>query len=195
LRRLQQLVTNPSFSGYPVAQGFAKTRADTEHQRPPHHYGGIMINPTGLKKLATLVLLAVAPAVATLTAAGVAHADPPVNLRVDNTVRAELLAAGAQIHGVPASEYTGLVPGKTYYGYDPATVTYWAGAQLMPSPTSERAQVSVQDAGSYTLFRKIKGGLWTAFNDGAGRERGGCPQDVPAAVLAMWNWDPQQCRP
>jgi hypothetical protein len=148
-----------------------------------------------LKKRAAAALLAAVPLAATLGVAGTAHADPPVNLRVDNTVRAELLDAGAQIHQVPASEYVGLVPGRTYYGYDPATVTYWAGAQLMPSPASQRAQVSVQDAGSYTLYRKIKGGLWTAFNDGVGRDHGGCPQDVPAAVLAMWNWDPQQCRP
>jgi hypothetical protein len=36
----------------------------------------------------------------------------------------------------------------TYYANDPDTMTYWAGAHLMPRPTSERAQVSVQDAGS-----------------------------------------------
>jgi hypothetical protein len=56
----------------------------------------------------------------------------------------------------------------------------------MLSPTSERAQVSVQDVGSYTLFKEIKGGLWTAFNDGLGREGAGCPQDLPASILAMW---------
>ena len=70
-----------------------------------------------------------------------------------------------------------------------------AADRIMPSATSERAQVSVQDAGSYTLFKKIKGGLWTAFNDGLGRAGGGCPQALPASILTMWGWDPQYCRP
>ncbi|MDT5298470.1 MAG: hypothetical protein QOG79_1712 [Mycobacterium sp.] len=74
-------------------------------------------------------------------------------------------------------------------------MTYWAGAHLTPSATSEQAQVSVQDAGSYTLFKKIKGGLWTAFNDGLGPEGAGCPQALPATILTMWDWNPQWCRP
>lgn len=155
-----------------------------------------MNSPSRLKKLATLALVASASAAATLGLAATAHADAPVNLRVNDAIRAELLQAGAQIHGVPASEYVGLVPGMTYYAYDPDTMTYWAGAHLMPSPTSERAQVSVQDAGSYTLYKQIKGGLWTAFNDGVGGEEGhGCPQDLPASILAMWQWNPQWCGP
>jgi hypothetical protein len=151
--------------------------------------------PSRLKKLATLALLGAASAAVTLGMAATAHADAPVNLKVNDAIRAELLQAGAELHGVPASEYVGLVPGMTYYAYDPDTMTYWAGAHLMPSATSERAQVSVQDAGSYTLFKKIKGGLWTPFNDGLGGEGGGCPQALPATILAMWNWHPQYCRP
>jgi hypothetical protein len=155
-----------------------------------------MNSPSRLKKLATLALMASASAAASLGLAATAHADAPVNLKVNDAIRAELLQAGAQIHGVPASEYVGLVPGMTYYAYDPDTMTYWAGAHLMPSPTSERAQVSVQDAGSYTLYKKIKGGLWTAFNDGVGGEEGhGCPQDLPASILTMWQWNPQWCGP
>jgi hypothetical protein len=155
------------------------------------------MNPLShLKKLATVALLASASVAATLGLAATAHADAPVNLRVNDAIRAELLQVGAELHGVPASEYVGLVPGMTYYAYDPDTMTYWAGAHLKPSPTSERAQVSVQDAGSYTLFKKIKGGLWTAFNDGAGGEEGhGCPQALPASILNMWGWNPQYCRP
>jgi hypothetical protein len=155
-----------------------------------------MNSPGRLTKLATLALLACGSAAVTFGLAGTAHADAPVNLPVDDTVRAELLQAGAQLHGVPASEYVGLIPGQTYYAYDPDTMTYWAGAHLMPSATSERAQVSVQDAGSYTLFKKIKGGLWTPFNDGLGGEPGhGCPQALPASILAMWQWNPQTCHP
>jgi hypothetical protein len=149
---------------------------------------------SALKRLAASALLTSASAATTLGLAVPAHADAPVNLRVDDTVREELLQTGAALHGVPASEYVGLRPGATYYAYDPDTMTYWAGAHLVPSATSQRAQVSVQDDGSYTLFKKIKGGLWTAFNDGA-RQDGGCPQNVPAAVLTMWQWDPQTCRP
>jgi hypothetical protein len=154
-----------------------------------------MNTPSRLKKLATLALMASASAAVTLGLAATAHADAPVNLKVNDAVRAELVPVGAEVHGVPAAEYVGLRAAMTYYAYDPDTMTYWAGAHLMPSPTSERAQVSVQDAGSYTLFKKIKGGLWTVFNDGVGREGGGCPQDLPTSILTMWQWNPQWCRP
>jgi hypothetical protein len=146
-----------------------------------------------LKKLTTLALLG--PAVA-LGLAATAHADAPVNLRVDDALRAQLVQVGAQLHGVPASEYVGLEPGLTYYAYDPDTLTYWAGAHLVPSSTSERAQISIQDAGSYTLFKMIKGGAWTAFNDGIGGESShACPQALPASIVAMWHWDPKTCHP
>jgi hypothetical protein len=152
------------------------------------------MNP--LSRLTKLAVLAAASAAVSVGVATTAHADAPVNLKVNDAVRAELLQSAAQLHGVPASEYVGLMPGRTYYAYDPDTMTYWAGADLMPSATSERAQVSVQDAGSYTLFKKIKGGLWAPFNDGLGGEEGhGCPQALPASILAMWQWDPQYCRP
>jgi hypothetical protein len=101
-----------------------------------------------------------------------------------------------KVHGVPAAEFVGLAPGKTYYAYDPDTMTYWAGAKLRPSPISERAQVSVQDAGSYTLYKKIKGGSWTAFNIGAGDpDPQQCPQNLPLSIMTMWGWDPLYCWP
>lgn len=154
------------------------------------------MNPQSrLRKLATLALATCASAAVILCLAATAHADAPVNLRVDDALRAELLQAGADLKGIPASEFVGLKPGLTYYAYDPDTLTYWAGARLVPSPNSERAQVSAQDAGSYTLFKKIKGGLWTAFNDGVGGAPKGCPQALPASILNMWGWDPQWCGP
>jgi hypothetical protein len=64
----------------------------------------------------------------TLGLSATAHSDAPVNLRINDTARAELLQTGAELHGVPVSEYVGLVPGTTYYAYDPDTLTYWAGA-------------------------------------------------------------------
>jgi hypothetical protein len=143
-----------------------------------------------------LGMLSMLAAVAALGLAGPAHADAPVNLKIDDATRAQLIQVAAQLHGIPASEYDGLIPGLTYYAYDPDTTTYWAGAHLRPSATSERAQVSVQDAGSYTLFKKIKGGEWTAFNDGTGDgEPRACPQALPASIMAMWNWDQQYCLP
>jgi hypothetical protein len=66
-----------------------------------------------LKKLATLTLAASASAAATLGLAATAHADAPVNLKVNDTIRAELVQAGAAVHGVPASEFVGLRPGMT----------------------------------------------------------------------------------
>lgn len=142
-----------------------------------------------------LALVASASAAATLGLAATAHADAPVNLKVDDGLRAELVQAGANLKGIPASEFVGLVPGLTYYAYDPDTLTYWAGAKLKPSPNSERAQVSSQDAGAYTLFKKIKGGLWTAFNDGNTGEPKACPQALPASIVTMWEWSPQWCGP
>jgi hypothetical protein len=148
-----------------------------------------------LAKLATFVLVASAAAATALGLAVTAHADAPVNLKVDDGLRAELLQAGANLKGIPASEFVGLAPGLTYYAYDPDTLTYWAGAKLRASPSSERAQVAGQDAGSYTLFKKIKGGLWTAFNDGAAGDPRGCPQALPASIVTMWGWSPEWCGP
>jgi len=68
-------------------------------------------------------------------------------------IKSQLLQAGAALNSLPASAFTGLMSGLTYYAYDSATATYWAGAKLVPSSSSLRAQVSVQDNGSYVLFR------------------------------------------
>src|SRR5262249_19336557 len=79
----------------------------------------------------------------------VAHAAaPPVTLPVTDDVRAQLLQAGATLTAHPASEYTGLEPGKTYYAYDPNSDTYWAAAALS-GPKTFDAGVLLQDANSY----------------------------------------------
>jgi hypothetical protein len=145
----------------------------------------------------TSVLLAVAPTVLALLLAPVAVADDsPVNLHVTDDVRAELVeAAAAATNGIPASEFGGLRPGKTYYAYQPDTQTYWAAAGLVPGP-SLRSQVATQDAGSYYIFRKAEGGSWKAFLDGIGlnRERG-CPAGLPASVQVLWQWPSGTCSP
>ena len=117
------------------------------------------------------------------------------NLVVTDTVRSQLLQAGAKLNNLPASAYTGLRPGRTYYAYDPATATYWAGAQLVPSSSSLAAQVSVQDDGAYDIFTSTTGGAWTASLDGLGGIGGTSCTPIPASVLAVWHWSPGTCRP
>ncbi len=118
------------------------------------------------------------------------------NLHVTNALRAELLKVGAASHNLPATDYTGLAPGRTYYAYDPATSTYWAGAALVPSSSSTPAQVSVQDDGAYLLYERPSGGSWSVYAVGMTLEVGSkCPVAVPAAVLSVWGWAPGTCRP
>jgi hypothetical protein len=128
---------------------------------------------------------------ATTTTTGVAQ-----NLPVTDAVRASLLAAIAASRNLPVSDYTGLTAGDTYYAYDNATGTYWAGAQAAPSPSSTPAQVSAQDDGAYVVASMPSGGSWTVTNTGmAGVGGTPCPVTVPAAVLALWGWPAGSCRP
>jgi len=124
-------------------------------------------------------------------------AAPTSNLVVTATVRSQLLAAGAALNSLPTSAYSALRPGETYYAYDAATQTYWAGAGLVPSSSSTRAQVSVQDDGAYLLFTRPSGGAWKGYDVGlAGTpDADPCPIMVPVAVLQLWNWAPGTCRP
>lgn len=73
----------------------------------------------------------IATAATTIGLAAPAYADePPENLPVTDPLRVQLLQPGATLTGHPATEYTGLAPGKTYYAYDPNTDSYWAAAGL-----------------------------------------------------------------
>jgi hypothetical protein len=118
------------------------------------------------------------------------------NLVLTDAIRAQLVAAAATLNGLPASAYVGLVHGESYYGFDPATNTYWAGGALDPSPSSQRAQVSVQDDGGYYIFRMPAGGSWTAFAEGmAGVAGGVCSVHIPPALVALWRWPAGACHP
>ncbi len=90
-----------------------------------------------MKATMTTVVAAVwmATAAATIGLAAPAHADSPVNLRVPDDVRAQLVQAGAVLTGHPASEYAGLEPGQTYYAYDPNSDTY---CRRRPCPVPRR---------------------------------------------------------
>jgi hypothetical protein len=138
------------------------------------------------------------PATATTTAAPPASASPAgaENLALTDPVRAQLLAAAAKLNGLPSSAYLGLVQGESYYGFDPATSTYWAGGALDPSPSSQRAQVSVQDDGGYYIFEEPAGGSWTASSEGmAGIEGATCSVHIPPALVALWHWPAGACHP
>ncbi len=119
------------------------------------------------------------------------------NLVVTDALRSQLVAAGAAQHNLSPSDYTGLRPGETYYAYDAATHTYWAGASLDPSPSSMPAEVASQDDGAYLLFDRPQGGTWTVYDVGlAGTPEGSaCPITVPSAVLELWGWPAGGCRP
>ncbi len=123
-----------------------------------------------------------------------------VDVTVSDQVRAQLVASGAALNGIPPSQYTGLAPGLTYYALDEATGTHWAGARLVPAPSSNpaaptRAQISSQDAGSYYVFKRPESGSWTAYPAGNTGQGSPCPISVPAAVTGVWGWPAGSCRP
>jgi hypothetical protein len=113
-----------------------------------------------------------------------------VNLTVTASLDSELLAAGAASHELPVSDYTGLTAGLTFHAYDPTDNLYWAAAQLVPSTSSEEAQVGAQDDGAYDLYTSPPPGTtWTAYNDGLGGvPNSSCAVIVPAAVRTVWDW-------
>jgi hypothetical protein len=118
------------------------------------------------------------------------------NLVISTGVRSQLVAAGAALHKLPATDYTGLIVGETYYAYDPATKTYWAGAGLVASSTSIQAQIGDQDDGAYLVFDRPAGGSWRAYDAGIpGDSHFACGMTVPAAVVAAWHWAPGTCHP
>lgn len=123
------------------------------------------------------------------------------NLTVSGAVRAQLLSVGAQFHGAPVSQYSGLAPGLTYYAFDRTTGIFWAGAKLVPKVPSNpngpptQAEVSSQDEGSYTVFMKSESGSWHPYDTGETGPDTQCPVTVPPAVLQVWGWSPGSCRP
>jgi hypothetical protein len=153
-----------------------------------------------MKATMTTVVAAVwmATAAATIGLAAPAHADSPVNLRVPDDVRAQLVQAGAVLTGRPAAEFTGLEPGQTYYAYDPNSDTYWAAASLS-GPKTFDAGVMLQDANSYMMFRKSgQVGTWVPFRVGYGPGAlmppdGVCP--LPPAIHDLWQWPTGKCYP
>jgi len=139
-------------------------------------------------------------AASSTTSSTVAPPTTAVNVPVTDAVRSELVSVGSALDNIPASEFSGLAPGLTYYGLDRSTGVHWAGARLVAAPSSDpsnptQAQVSTQDQGSYYVFRQSPGGAWTAYAAGASGPGTPCPVTIPAAVLQVWGWPSGSCRP
>ncbi|HET7357991.1 MAG TPA: hypothetical protein VFJ09_15075 [Nocardioidaceae bacterium] len=160
-----------------------------------------------MRTLPTLALILVA---AGLTGCSGNGADSPPTLQIQAPVptptgdvtedlvptgalaRQLVTAAAATLH-VPASGFAGVERSTTYYAYDFTTHTYWAAAALVPRQDSMKAQMSVQDQGSYLLFSRHKGDTWRVFEVGSAGN--GCPVTVPSAVAQRWHWPRHACRP
>jgi hypothetical protein len=126
---------------------------------------------------------------------GTTVASGAKNLVATPAVKAQLLAAGAALHKLPVSDYTGLTNGDTYYAYDAGTKTYWARTQLVASSSSQTAQIGNQDDGAYLVFKKSGSGAWKGWETGAADTAASCQVKVPAAVIAVWGWAAGACHP
>jgi len=109
------------------------------------------------------------------------------NLPISAGVRSELLTAFAAEKSIPPADVAGSTPGSVYYGYVPATDTYWAMASYQPASTdSQTVIVSFQDGGQQGFFKKVGSGPWQAA-------LGGAPvtcyevRFFPLAVLESWS--------
>ncbi|HEY3764481.1 MAG TPA: hypothetical protein VGL44_04940 [Gaiellales bacterium] len=129
------------------------------------------------------------------TGGGTTAASGAQNLVATAAIKTQLLDAGAALHKLSPSDYTGLRKGETYYAYDADTKIYWAGTQLVASKKSLQAQVGDQDDGAYLVFKRTGTGAWKGFETGASGEGAICSVKVPAAVLAVWGWQTAACHP
>ena len=98
---------------------------------------------------------------------------------------------------MPDSAYTGFAKGTSYYAIDNETGIHWAGGSLVPSHSSIRAQISVQDDGSYVLFEQKPGEVWTTYDVGIESlpDSLPCPVTVPNDVTEIWHWATNSCNP
>jgi hypothetical protein len=165
--------------------------------------GGSTSGTTTTTKVASTTSSTVAPTTSSTPATSVSTSSTSSsttsaaeNLPMTSAVEAQLLAAEAAAHNLPASAYTGLVKGSVYYAYDPATGTYWAGAAATPSSSSEQAEASVDDNGAYGLYERVGSGSWTERDVAmTGIDGDNCTIVIPADVLALWGWAAGTCRP
>jgi hypothetical protein len=124
--------------------------------------------------------------------ATIAPSPKPTNLVADTAVRQELLTAftafrsnAANTPGfaaIPPSAVSGITPGTLYYGFDPATGTYWAVATFSATKAASQTltYVGFQDGGNRAVFTRPSGGGWQVKSVGACL--GGLPVTVAAAL-------------
>jgi hypothetical protein len=89
--------------------------------------------------------------------------------------------------GISLSDVAGTVPRSVYYAYDPATDTYWAEANFLPSRTASlKVLVGFQDGASIGLFARAARSGWQVQ---LGGEPVVCAEVpfFPPAVLIAWS--------
>jgi hypothetical protein len=130
------------------------------------------------------------PASSPAAASAVASASPSSsgfrNLAVTAAVRSQLMTAFALAKDIPAADIAGSTPKSVYYGYDPATSTYWAEGDYLPKSSVPLAvQVAFQDGASTGFFKRTGSGGWQVT---VGHEPDNCGERLfyPAAVLSAW---------
>jgi hypothetical protein len=109
------------------------------------------------------------------------------NLPVSRDVHNELTVAYVNLRGISLSDVAGTIPGSVYYAYDPATDTYWAEANFLPSRTaSQKVLVGFQDGASIGLFARAARSSWQVQ---LGGEPVACAEVpfFPPAVLMAWS--------
>jgi hypothetical protein len=109
------------------------------------------------------------------------------NLPVSRDVRNELALAYVNFRGITLSDVAGTRPGSVYYAYDPATDTYWAEANFLPSRTASlKVLVGFQDGASIGLFVRAARSGWQVQ---LGGEPVVCAEVpfFPPAVLMAWS--------
>ena len=125
--------------------------------------------------------VSVSPRTSPSAIAGTATAQ---NLRIPDNVKADLLTAFVATKKAQPSEITGPVSGSVFYGYLPATDTYWAVADFALSPTAaEQTKVDFQDGGDLGIFHHRPGQNWQVT---VGNYPWPCPGDLPEGMRSVW---------
>lgn len=130
------------------------------------------------------------PAGTQAAAAGSAPASPaaqptgPQNLVATQVLKNQLLAIFLSAKAFPAGSVTGPDAGSVYYGFVPATGTYWAMATFSPVLNApQQVNVGMQDGGNRGIYTHQAGQAWTMKNGGIPFP---CPGDLPQSVISMW---------